>query len=446
LDGFQVAWRRGRSAQRPIGRSDDEFMVELRTIADWQSRLGDPVRHWKREASAMELAVQWLLAVRTASGLPSDIRELLEFTPAFRGARLKLAIAERRTSLPGGGASSQSDLWALLERDAGLASLIVEGKAREPFDQTVRQWLRPPPGASDQSPGKLERLGFICNMLGLRVEQVSDIRYQLLHRAAAALIEAETWQADDAVMVVQRFARDPASRPKSFEDFAAFLRLWGKQAEPGQLSALGVPGRRPLMIGWADSRFATDTEIAAVFAEPSSMSPAPRARNAFESLCRLASRESWCWNLTCTTCGATHLRLGLRELSLGHVPGTENWHTTSRRQPRGIEAAIGGPVGYRGEWSVESQGKLARLAAAASLKWIRDRCEHPDWLGYLGMVLANTRDAEALSPVLSRSWGRQLRELYPRAFTHGADDEVWRLSLQDLERCEWEATRPRDVP
>jgi hypothetical protein len=68
----------------------------------------------------------------------------------------------------------------------------------EAFDETVSDWLarraaeqmkrgRPKePSAQAQ-----ERLAYLCRLLALEERHVGDLRYQLLHRTASALLEAE---------------------------------------------------------------------------------------------------------------------------------------------------------------------------------------------------------------------------------------------------------------
>ena len=82
-----------------------------------------------------------------------------------------------------------------------------------------------------------ERLAYIKARLGLAGELPPGTRYQLLHRAASAVIEAERFHAGDAVLVVHSFSRERAS----FNDYRDFLKLFGKKGDPGQLVALGVP-------------------------------------------------------------------------------------------------------------------------------------------------------------------------------------------------------------
>ena len=57
--------------------------------------------------------------------------------------------------------------------------------------------------------------------LGLRVADVGDIRYQLLHRTASAIYEAQRYRTRRALMLVHWFNRTDAS----FGDFQAFAQL-----------------------------------------------------------------------------------------------------------------------------------------------------------------------------------------------------------------------------
>jgi hypothetical protein len=79
---------------------------------------------------------------------------------------------------------------------------------------------------------------------------MADLRYQLLHRSAAALIEAEVKGIGEAALVVQSFST-PELRA-GFSDFRAFTAAMGAPIEePGRLS---VPVERSgirLRFGWA---------------------------------------------------------------------------------------------------------------------------------------------------------------------------------------------------
>lgn len=237
----------------------NRYLVELRTLGDWQSRLGDPELHWKRGASAMELAVAWLGARRSARGLPKDVGALLDAVPALHGSAIKLAVPELRTALPGGSRASQTDLWALLRTSEQMVSLSVEGKAAESFGDVTSAWLKVP-----KPDGRSERLRFLCEQLGLPEAEVMSLRYQLLHRTVAALLEATEWRTDAAVMLVQHFAPTGAPSATSWQDFADFAARLGVTAEKGRLHEVPRRLAAPLWIGWLESPLANDSQIAAV--------------------------------------------------------------------------------------------------------------------------------------------------------------------------------------
>ena len=74
-----------------------------------------------------------------------------------------------------------------------------------------------------------------------------------MHRTASAVIEAQRFHARDAAMIVHSFSQ----RQSSFADYEAFLELFGKQAGPGMITALGTPDGVRLWAGWAqgDAKF-----------------------------------------------------------------------------------------------------------------------------------------------------------------------------------------------
>lgn len=202
---------------------------------EWRELLADRDKHWKPKYSAHALAHCW----EKANGLPVEISHL--FAPQFSIVELLLAIPEYKVALPGGGRESQNDLFCLLKADGQLMALMVEGKVDEPFDRSVGDWL------VDASPGKRERMSFLCQTLGLSEPVPPDIRYQLLHRTASALITAKRFGAGKAAMIVHSFS---PSR-KWLADYQAFVRLWGIETEPSRLEAVKVPDGRDLLLGWA---------------------------------------------------------------------------------------------------------------------------------------------------------------------------------------------------
>ena len=129
--------------------------------------------------------------------------------------------------------------------------MAVEGKVREPFGETVDRWST---GASPQS-GKPGRLSKLCHTLGLQESYASNLRYQLLHRTAAAVYEAQRYRAKVAVMMVHSF--DPRDTGiADFQAFASAMGFIGAEATRtvGPVWCEGVA----LYLGWAADRFANE--------------------------------------------------------------------------------------------------------------------------------------------------------------------------------------------
>ena len=225
------------------------FVVPTSGVADWKKRLADPEKHWRSGYSAKALAHAW----EEAGGFPPEISALFAHSgePRFRKIDLLLAIPEYDVPLPGGQHPSQNDIFALARVSAGLMTIMVEGKVAEPFGPTLEEWRK------EASAGKEERFRFLVSKLGLKTLLPAGIRYQLLHRAASAVIEAERYLAHDAVMLVHAFGRNGAPDPVSFADYAAFARLFGSKAENGKLIRLGTIANVTLWAGWVrgDERF-----------------------------------------------------------------------------------------------------------------------------------------------------------------------------------------------
>jgi hypothetical protein len=204
--------------------------------AGWQRLLGDPVKHWRAGYSAMTLANCW----EAASGLPPEIARILaQLGP---DPELLVALPEHKVPLPGSSrGDSQSDLFALARAGDRTIAITIEGKVEESFDKPLGEWL------ANASTGKKERLTHICELLGLRQPLPTDVYYQLLHRTAAAVIEAKRFKTDAACMMVHSFSRTG----KWFDAFARFVKLFGVVAERERLLAIQPNASPPLYVAWA---------------------------------------------------------------------------------------------------------------------------------------------------------------------------------------------------
>ncbi len=212
------------------------ILIPTKGPEDWKDLLADPDLHWKAGHAAYALAHRW----EAANGFPSEIKEALESVPALEDVELLLAIPEYKVSLPGGGVASQNDIFCLARNRQGLVSIMVEGKANEPFGPLVSEWY------DDPSPGKVKRLNFLCQTLGLDKDQVQGVRYQLLHRTASAILEAKRFKALTAAMLVHSFS----PTYNWFEDYAAFADLFGTYTSMDQVHFAGKIGAIHFYLAW----------------------------------------------------------------------------------------------------------------------------------------------------------------------------------------------------
>jgi len=205
--------------------------------------LGRREKHWKQAFSAFEVAHSWFAAAPSEHGLPAAVRALLESEPSYAGARLTQAIFEKTTVLDGiARGESQTDVLAFVAIPEGSLVLGVEGKVNEPFGPRVSSWL-------NRSANRPARLAIVASWLGLEPEVTHALRYQLLHRAAAVLIEADNAGASDAALVVQSFS--PGDVRKGFADFQAFAAAMGAPVDaPGTLSPPIARGAVCFRLGW----------------------------------------------------------------------------------------------------------------------------------------------------------------------------------------------------
>lgn len=212
--------------------------VPLLKPEDVIPHLGKPT-HWKQGRSAKAVADSWF----RANDLPPRVRAVLEQAPELKGAELVDAWLERCTDLGDRrGSASQTDLLAVLGVGGELAVMGIEAKVTESFGPRVSEWI------GNGSEGKEDRLRRLCDLLGFDRDDVGDLRYQLFHRTAAAIIEARRYRAKMAVMLVHSFCEDATG----LSDFVAFFERMGvggvgkdRLSEPIMVSGIR------LWIGWA---------------------------------------------------------------------------------------------------------------------------------------------------------------------------------------------------
>lgn len=218
---------------RPI-----KFYIPTNGPENWKGLLAQPEKHWRTGFSAKALAHCW----EDAHGFPESVEKVFcdSGYPVFKKLLPLLALPEYQVPLPGGSRPSQNDIFILARSDKELVTIAVEGKVEEPFGPTVNEWIQ------NASSGKQVRLDAIKEQLEIGDQPLDNIRYQLLHRTASALIEARWFNASSSVMLVHSFSQSH----KWFEDYNEFLELFDHSGEPDSVSYVGKKNGIDLYLSW----------------------------------------------------------------------------------------------------------------------------------------------------------------------------------------------------
>jgi len=233
--------------------------IETQGVSCWRARLANPATQWERGYSALETAVSWETAAKSSSGLPKPIETLL-LNFGYASPELLLAVAEHKVPLAGKGNDSQCDVWALIKTSIGTLSLSVEAKAKEPFgdgNKTLDVWLKE---GADAKNRQLRWGNVKENLPQVDGDDYSQVPYQLLHRCATAVIEANRFGLQHAIFIVQAFE----SPDKNFLMYSRLCQAMGINAQRGQMSGVKV-GNISLSVGWADCLPAEDKQLASIF-------------------------------------------------------------------------------------------------------------------------------------------------------------------------------------
>ena len=214
--------------------------VEITDLDAWERHAGP--KHpdqWVDDRSAKELARAWLDA--GAETLPDEVSTALAAHPAFGTIVAWDAEPERKLRFDQfRGEPRNTDLLVVARDQHGEYVIGVEGKADEPFAETV----------ADTLSAALERTLQNPNSNGIaRVEQlaralfggepfpgcakVGDLRYQLLTASAGILCEAERRDLNRALLLVHEFITaktDDKLRQRNAADLNAYLKRLSRGA------------------------------------------------------------------------------------------------------------------------------------------------------------------------------------------------------------------------
>jgi len=222
---------------------------EIRSVEDWfryaPPKMGE--RQWKDKRSAKELARSWFR--KEFACPPEEMRLLLE-----RAFRTEIAFDEAKPECiieldDFVGEHRNCDLVVLCNVGAKRMVINVEAKADEPFGDVIGEYYDRKTGSGSNVPCRIQQLSE--TVFG-RVpdEAIRKLRYQLLHAAAATLIEAAANGAELGLLLVHEFRSTSLNRNKlmqngtDWENFVhAFPELATARIEENQiLGPVSVPG------------------------------------------------------------------------------------------------------------------------------------------------------------------------------------------------------------
>ncbi|PEJ28330.1 hypothetical protein CN689_22530 [Peribacillus butanolivorans] len=176
----------------------------------------------------------------------------------FENDELLLGLPEYKVSLPGGSRASQNDIFVLAkgishQKKEQLISIAVEGKVNEDFGKTICKRL-----GLEPSSGLRKRVQFLLKTLEierLSYAEISGLRYQLLQRAASAILLAQKFMSPNALMLIHSFSESD----KGFVDYEKFVSLFGLRALKSRIIGPATINGNDLYFGWirGDPKFLT---------------------------------------------------------------------------------------------------------------------------------------------------------------------------------------------
>lgn len=216
--------------------------------------------HQNEARSAYLVGQRWF---GSSGDFPPAIKRVMATSASMRSLRVAFSIAEHITVLDTLNGPSRTDLMVYChDGRTGKTVIALEGKVTEAFDEQIVYWIRglkrtsKGPTLEDLfalplKEGRTLRLKWLCNHLGLSLDDHSLIRYQLLHRTVDALLEAKHVGAGKAIMLVQAFAECA----ENWNAYAEFARQMGfTSIAPNSLSEAKILPAFPeicLHLGWA---------------------------------------------------------------------------------------------------------------------------------------------------------------------------------------------------
>lgn len=192
----------------------------------------------------MTFTVAHLRWTSAKAGLPESVRAAFKESAVepFEPFEVLMIRPVFRFRLPGDFGPSRLDAWVLGHCRGQIVSIAVEGTIDAPVGRTIQQWLA---GPSDHNE-KLHRLCSLCRGLGLPEVIPQTIRYTFLRHTYSAVLQALAINAQHATLLVHSFSLHDTS----FEDYEAFVGLFGVAGRPDKITSCGQRSGVNLHCAW----------------------------------------------------------------------------------------------------------------------------------------------------------------------------------------------------
>lgn len=210
------------------------IFIKTKGVDSWRELLADKERQWEIGYSAKSLANAW----ESNEGFPKEIQEAFDASSDefIKNIKFLYGFPEYQVNMPSRGKASQNDLYVLATSQNKPLCIMVEGKVNEDFDLLVSKWI-----CTASKGFQNERLQYLISLLGLQGKEIGNIRYQLLHRTASALIEAEKVGTDKCMIIIHSFSQEKAH----FNDYKNFVELFGVTPEVNKISSpISIDGKQ----------------------------------------------------------------------------------------------------------------------------------------------------------------------------------------------------------
>lgn len=196
------------------------IFVKTKGVDSWREFLVDKEKQWQIGYSAKSLANAW----ESNEGFPREIQDVFDASSDefIRKIKFLYGFPEYKVKIPGGGKASQNDLYVLATSQNKPLCIMVEGKVNEDFGPLVSKWVE-----TANCGWENQRLLYLIELLKLQGKEIGDVRYQLLHRTASALIEADRVGTDECMVIIHSFSQERAH----FDDYKKFVKMFGVTPE-----------------------------------------------------------------------------------------------------------------------------------------------------------------------------------------------------------------------